>query len=398
MTMQEFYLCIELTEDERWKGGSIYIENLIKTLLSLPRSQRPIIEVCVLSNTESQFVRRLKNLPIHFASHTSHSFVPRIIQRLSQRLPSGFHTLKAKLRMRRQENKPHLWFPAFECSSIPRPELYWIPDFQHFYLPQFFSKDEIVIRNATQMKIANQSGLLLLSSQQALEDFNAHYPCSLVKPRVWSFCSHVDTSKETNVRPVLKKYDLPERFFYIPNQFWVHKDHITAFKSVALLRKEGIKVPIVCTGFESDYRNPGYFQELKSFLASEQLSAQVRLLGVIPRKDQIIIFRAATAIIQPSLFEGWSTVIEDTKAIGRPIIASDIKVHYEQLAEFNGHKWFFPKSNVAALAEILAVAWSKLRKGPELEIERTASKEASYRQLKSAREFMRIAWEAAQYY
>jgi hypothetical protein len=33
----------------------------------------------------------------------------------------------------------------------------------------------------------------------------------------------------------------------------------------------------------------------------------------------------ATAIMQPSLFEGWSTVIEDAKSLQVPVIASDLK-------------------------------------------------------------------------
>jgi glycosyltransferase involved in cell wall biosynthesis len=34
--------------------------------------------------------------------------------------------------------------------------------------------------------------------------------------------------------------------------------------------------------------------------------------------------------INPSLFEGWSTTVEEAKALGKFIILSDIKVHREQ--------------------------------------------------------------------
>ena len=40
--------------------------------------------------------------------------------------------------------------------------------------------------------------------------------------------------------------------------------------------------------------------------------------------------RASAAVIQPSQFEGWSTVIEDARALGKPLIASDFPVHLEQ--------------------------------------------------------------------
>ena len=50
------------------------------------------------------------------------------------------------------------------------------------------------------------------------------------------------------------------------------------------------------------------------------MSEQTLLLGLIPRRYQVEVFRNSTAIVQPSKFEGWSTIVEDTRAIGRPII------------------------------------------------------------------------------
>lgn len=35
-------------------------------------------------------------------------------------------------------------------------------------------------------------------------------------------------------------------------------------------------------------------------------------------------------MVQPSLFEGWSTVVEDARALGKTIVLSDIDVHLEQ--------------------------------------------------------------------
>ena len=41
----------------------------------------------------------------------------------------------------------------------------------------------------------------------------------------------------------------------------------------------------------------------------------------------------AKAIIQPSLFEGWSTVIEDARSLQVPVIATDLTVNIEQLGD-----------------------------------------------------------------
>ena len=49
---------------------------------------------------------------------------------------------------------------------------------------------------------------------------------------------------------------------------------------------------------------------------SLDIKKYISILGFISRQDQLSLMRDAIAVIQPSLFEGWSTVVEDCKAIG----------------------------------------------------------------------------------
>ena len=67
-------------------------------------------------------------------------------------------------------------------------------------------------------------------------------------------------------------------------------------------------------------------------------------LGFIEREEQLILLKNAQAVIQPSLFEGWSTVIEDVKAQNNYIIASNLGVHQEQLIDYPNYSLFDPKS------------------------------------------------------
>ena len=43
------------------------------------------------------------------------------------------------------------------------------------------------------------------------------------------------------------------------------------------------------------------------------------------------LMKYSRAIIQPSLFEGWSTVVEDAKSLNAFIILSNLDVHLEQI-------------------------------------------------------------------
>ena len=40
--------------------------------------------------------------------------------------------------------------------------------------------------------------------------------------------------------------------------------------------------------------------------------------------------RASTALLNPSLFEGWSTNVEEAHALGVPMLLSDLDVHRER--------------------------------------------------------------------
>jgi hypothetical protein len=57
----------------------------------------------------------------------------------------------------------------------------------------------------------------------------------------------------------------------------------------------------------------------------------VKLLGFIERNVQLELISRAIALIQPSRFEGWSTVIEDGMSTNLKVLASDLDVNIEQL-------------------------------------------------------------------
>jgi glycosyltransferase involved in cell wall biosynthesis len=143
---------------------------------------------------------------------------------------------------------------------------------------------------------------------------------------------------------------LPDRFFLVSNQFWKHKDHAVIIEALAILKQLHICPIIECTGTLSDYRNPRYFNQLLERIEELELQKQFIILGVIPRIDQIQLMRRCLAVIQPSLFEGWSSVIEDARSLGKPVIASDFSVHNEQNAP---NSYFFKCVNAEALAELI---------------------------------------------
>ncbi|MEQ8925246.1 MAG: glycosyltransferase, partial [Fulvivirga sp.] len=73
-------------------------------------------------------------------------------------------------------------------------------------------------------------------------------------------------------------------------------------------------------------------------------------VGFVDREDQLILMKNSLAVIQPSFFEGWSTVIEDAKLLGKPVLASNLDVHKEQLGKAG---YFFDPKDSSELMELL---------------------------------------------
>ena len=146
------------------------------------------------------------------------------------------------------------------------------------------------------------------------------------------------------------KYNINNNYFMVPNQFWVHKNHKVILDAALELRKTQANIKIIFTGKENDFRAPEYTNDLKQFVIENQLTEMVSFLGFIPREEQLCLMKNSIAIIQPSLFEGWSTVVEDAKALNQWILLSDIPVHREQIQ--NNVDFFEPK-NSSMLAALI---------------------------------------------
>lgn len=380
-------LVVPLSTALPWAGGRNYVESLLATLATLGPGQRPRVELCGRRGGEGEFAGQL--LAAGLADTAVLSKPP------LGGMPGRLHAaLGGLLRHRFGRRERRVVFPVIGRADEPGVRIDWITDFQHRHLPELFSRSELRQRQRSFGRIAARPGIVVLSSRAALADFRAAFPGARATPRVWSFCSSIDLARADAEAPAAKMAaGLPEKYLYVPNQFWRHKNHATAFAALLRLRAGGLRVPLVCTGAESDYRYPGHVAELKRYCADNGLADQIIMLGVVPRPQQVGILRGAAAVLQPSRFEGWSTVLEDAKAFGRTVIASDLEVHREQMAGFSDTR-FFPTLDADALAATIADNWDGLRPGPDPEREAAALAALRRRRHELGVSFIDIASEA----
>jgi glycosyltransferase involved in cell wall biosynthesis len=110
---------------------------------------------------------------------------------------------------------------------------------------------------------------------------------------------------------------------------------------------------VLATGAREDGRKAGHFESLMGYARECGVLDSFRVLGIIPYPDLATLMRSAVALINPSLFEGWSTSVEESKSMGKRIVLSDIPVHREQNPESG---IYFSPLNADALADALLQA------------------------------------------
>jgi glycosyltransferase involved in cell wall biosynthesis len=217
---------------------------------------------------------------------------------------------------------------------LPYPAVAWFPDFQHRRLPQLFSSYARWRRDLG-FRIQIASGrTIMLSSESALQDCMRFYPGLTNPTSVVRFATQpAPESLTANPPDVIAQYGLPAKYFYLPNQFWRHKNHQVIVDALAILKKLNLEVVVAATGSTEDPREPDYFRSIMRQVAAQGLEANFRYLGMIPADHVYALMRTSTALINPSRFEGWSTTVEEAKSFGVPMILSDIGVHREQAGD-----------------------------------------------------------------
>lgn len=235
-------------------------------------------------------------------------------------------------------------------SDFPVPWVGYLYDFQHKHLTHLFSDAQRASRDADFAKMLGQARALIVNAQAVKRDAERFFPDHKSEIFVLPFAAAPRQDWFDDAADVLDKYSLNTPYFIISNQFWLHKDHATAFEAFRLVADEFPEVSLVCTGNTHDPRHPLYFAELTKKLSPEAVSRRVRILGMIKKRDQIELMKHALSVLQPTLFEGGpgGGSAYDAISLGVRVIASDIEVNKE--LEGEPHVDFFETGNPVDLA------------------------------------------------
>ncbi len=332
-----------------WTGGFNYLTNLLRLLrLYRPGRVAPVVIVGpAVTAADADELGIAGGAPPVRAE-----WIASRASRLARALLTGSDAVA------RRAFRDHRIDVVFEAGEYfgPRfdlPTVTWVADFQSHHLPEMFSARARWRTYLGRYLQLVGPRVLLLSSEDARRDFHRFYPGGGGRERVVPF----GVLPPTRPLPDLglpKRYGLPERFFFLPNQFWKHKNHAVVIDALVSAQRRFPQMVVAACGNPADPRHPKHFDRLRARVRDLGVGEGFRVLGMIPRADVLGLMELSVALVNPSLFEGWSTTVEEAKSLGVPLVLSALRVHREQALE---QATFFDPHSPEAAASALCRAW-----------------------------------------
>lgn len=314
---------------KNWIGGLLYAQNLVRALNKLDDKYKPYIDVYCKDELMYEDLNNKTGYPyLNLVIIKNNTFMKMLFRTIVGVLFGNI--AKANVNLFKILPEDEMIY-SLGFGSQTEKLVYWQPDFQEKHLPEYFKERELKHRDATIRMIAERGIPMVFSSHDSENDFKKFYPEYNNKTFVVHFAVFHDDRRVANIDDVKKKYNIKGDYLLCANQFWKHKNHLFLFKAFQKALKKGLNKQLVCTGRMADYRNPGYIDEINEFLDQGDLKERIILTGLIEYDELHSLIANAYAVVQPSLFEGWNTTVEDCKAMNKYIFLSNLPVHREQI-------------------------------------------------------------------
>lgn len=355
-----------------WRGGVWFVQNLLRGLVALP-SQNLTVTIFVPSDSTPRIMlrrlaQRLKKAlrqPLQAWSALTSPSAERSLWTLGVReltaiLPRVviYDDSEADLLRRSRLAGVDVLMPVM--TPLKNSDIPWVGylyDCQHRHHPEFFSASERAVRDRNFELMLQRADVVFANARAVITDLQTFFPDGHAK--LFSL-PHAPLIRESELRRVgvdddVGPVDVGESgYFIVCNQFWIHKDHETAFRAFArfVALPDRAACRLLCTGLTEDYRFPDHFGRLKALVAELGIADRVVFTGYIDRAEQLALVHGALAVLQPTLFEGGpgGGAASDALALGVPCVLSDIPVNLELQ---DALAFFFRVGNPESLAEAM---------------------------------------------
>jgi len=212
-----------------------------------------------------------------------------------------------------------VWFcPMLALNPLdcPIPSAICIPDLQHRYYPEFFDRGTTEWRETYMKQSGLRADIVFTLSKNSKKDLVALYhldpkkvvPVYLDAPR-WI----KEAKKRSAKHPAIES-----DYLFYPANAWPHKNHINLIKAFKMVSDKFPNLTLVLVGAkESNSKNIG------ELIKDLKLSRKVKICGYVDQERLVNLYRHATGLVYPSLFEGFGIPIIEAFNLGCPVLCMD---------------------------------------------------------------------------
>jgi glycosyltransferase involved in cell wall biosynthesis len=188
---------------------------------------------------------------------------------------------------------------TIRIPPVSQPSVVTLHDVQHLDLPQMFPRSERRFRSIAWDRSARGAQRVIVISEFVRERAIAGLGLDPERVRVIpQGLDHDELAPGEGER---------EPFLLYPARRWPHKNHERLFEAFALLRRERPELRLVLTG-------GGDFS---------QVPAGVEARGHVRRAELVSLLQHASALVFPSLYEGFGLPPLEAMACGCPVASSN---------------------------------------------------------------------------
>ena len=329
-----------------WNGGFNVINNLIKNIDKNYKIYRPVVIVKKnLSKKEKKILKGLNIIHTNLFNKNNLSYFYNLLQIF---IFGKSYSFEKFFQLKNIKVISHTMF-AGKNSKVK--SIFWMPDFQHLDLKNNFSILNIIKRELNFRFAIKNSSAILLSSSSMLRSFKKYYDFKNINYFINRFCflsnNRINLKK---INFIKKKYNIRNAYFYLSNQYCVHKNFEIIVSVLKYLKSINKNLLFVSSGSNIGNNNSGYFELIRKLIITNNLENNFKYIGVINKDEVEILIAGSIALVNPSTYEGWNTAVEQAKALNKRTVLSNISVHREQK---NHYSYLFNTSNYLSLSKIL---------------------------------------------
>jgi glycosyltransferase involved in cell wall biosynthesis len=270
---------------------------------------------------------------------------------LARALSRYFNPLVAELSSFRCD----LWiFPAQDALSwqVAFPAIATVHDLMHRYERQFPEAGtwwRYWMREHRFCNLANATTAVLVDSETGRQHVIESYATSSTRifPLPYIAPKYISDNAERSDFDAC--YQLPEKFFFYPAQFWPHKNHIRLLEALALAQESCPDMMLILSG-STRHR----YEKIKAHAHTLGLETSVRFVGYVPDLDLAGFYRRARGLVMPTFFGPTNIPPLEAMTCGCPVLISGTYGMPEQCGDA---ALYFSPDSVQEIAQAMIQLW-----------------------------------------